>query len=168
MYYTKVHQEASTTEEEEMCVICTYQHLSKVSNYFVHTSCCVNNWNLCPNYMQVASVECATRGTTERAHGLGVMGNARTGITSTVLDSPWQMSHQREIGFVPSVVQLLTNTQLLLWWLCSSCIVNYLKLNWMHYLLIVDWNLWNVDHGILVDHFSIKWTTLLVSTAHGV
>ena len=38
--------------------------------------------------LQVVSVECATRGTMERAHGLRVMGNARTGITSTVLDSP--------------------------------------------------------------------------------
>ena len=37
--------------------------------------------------LQVVSVECATRGTMERAHGLGVMGNARTGISSTVLDS---------------------------------------------------------------------------------
>ena len=38
--------------------------------------------------LQVVSVECATSGTMERAHGLGVMGNARTGITSNVLDSP--------------------------------------------------------------------------------
>ena len=60
-------------------------------------------------------MECATGGTVERAHGLGVMGNARTGIISTVLDSQLQMSHQKEIGFVLSVVQLLTNTQLLLW-----------------------------------------------------
>ena len=51
----------------------------------------------------------------ERTHGLGVMGNARTGIISTVLDSQLQMSHQKEIGFVLSVVQLLNNTQLLLW-----------------------------------------------------
>ena len=51
----------------------------------------------------------------EKAHGLGVMGTARTGIISTVLDSQLQMSHQKEIGFVLSVVQLLTNTQLLLW-----------------------------------------------------
>ena len=43
----------------------------------------------------------------ERAHGLGVMGNARTGITSTVLDSPRQMCHEREIGIVQSVVHLL-------------------------------------------------------------
>ena len=60
-------------------------------------------------------MECATGDTMERAHGLGVMGNARTGIISTVLDSQLQMSHQKEIGFVLSVVQLLTNTQLLLW-----------------------------------------------------
>ena len=38
--------------------------------------------------LQVVAVECATRGTMEKAHGLGVMVNARTGITSTVLDSP--------------------------------------------------------------------------------
>ena len=48
-------------------------------------------------------MECATGGTLERAHGLGVMGSARTGIISTVLDSQLQMSHQKEIGFVPSV-----------------------------------------------------------------
>jgi len=26
MYYAKLHQEASTNEEEENCVLCMYQH----------------------------------------------------------------------------------------------------------------------------------------------
>ena len=42
----------------------------------------------------------ATGGTMERAHGLGVMGNARTGIISTALDSQLQTSHQKELSQV--------------------------------------------------------------------
>ena len=53
-------------------------------------------------------------------------------------------------GVVPSVVQLLTNTQLLLWWLCLSCTI---KLSWTKHISLfqmVVWNhsvasLWNVD-----------------------
>ena len=37
---TKKHQQL---KKKKRGVLCTYQYLSKVSNCFVHTSCCVNN-----------------------------------------------------------------------------------------------------------------------------
>ena len=54
-------------------------------------------------------MECVTRGIMERVHGLGVMGNPRIGINSTVLDSQLHVNHQRGIGFVQAATS--TNTQ---------------------------------------------------------
>ena len=69
MHYAQVHQEASTNEEEEKdrCVLCMYQHW--YSHWYP------TNWSIPPVVLimfqiTVVSVECATGGTMERAHGL--------------------------------------------------------------------------------------------------